>query len=284
MINRAYRNIFLIGVVGLFSLACSMTVPNNPPSIGEKQTMKISEPVPADKEVTTAVIRMGAGKLNLNGGSDQLIEGSVVYNVPALAPTLTTGDHTLTISQVAELHASPGSDMINDWTLTLGKTPLDLSINAGAYEGKMDLGGVPLTRLTIRDGASKDVINFSKVNPEKMTLLSYFTGASDVQMLNLANANFDQMRFEGGAGNFKLDFSGTLQRNAHVEIIGGVNNIQISIPKGMPTKIDLSKSFSNIDTDGTWTIHHKVYETEGNGPMLTMDVQSGMANVQLIQK
>ena len=207
MLKKSLRVIILIGVVAFFSLACSLNAPsNNPPKLGEKQTLTLSEPAPTDKSVTTATVRMGAGKLQISGGSNQLLEGSVIYNISSLAPNVVTGDHSLTISQASELHASPGGDMVNEWSLKFGKTPLDLSINAGAYEGNMDFGGIALSQLTVRDGASKDVINFSQVNPIKMDRLTYITGASDVELVNLANANFDQMRFEGGAGTFKLDF------------------------------------------------------------------------------
>jgi hypothetical protein len=148
----------------------------------------------------------------------------------------------------------------------------------------MDFSGVPLTQLSIRDGASKNVIQFNAPNPSKMTRLEYFTGASNVEMSGLANANFDEMRFEGGAGSFKLDFSGALQRAGHVQIVGGVNDIQLTIPKGMPVTINLTGSLSNVNTDGTWTVHNKTYTTDGSGPQLTIDVENGVGNLDLIQK
>jgi hypothetical protein len=274
----------VISVLFLSSLACSITLPVNRVQVGEKQTFNVSQPAPGDQAEMHATINMGAGTLKLAGGSNQLIEGQIVYNVASMDPSINTGDHSVSISQSNELHDIPSGDIVNDWNLKLGKTPIDLSINAGAYQGTMDFGGVPLTQLFIRDGASQVKVNFSEPNPQKMSRLEYDTGASNVEMDGLANANFDEMRFEGGAGSFKLDFSGKLQRDGHVQIVGGVNDIEITIPKGMPVTINLSGALSNVNTDGTWTIHGKTYEATGSGPHLTIDVENGVGNLNLMQK
>jgi len=227
---------------------------------------------------------MGAGKLSLSGGGDRLVEGKIIYNVPMLKPVIDSGEHSININQTGDLNGMPGSDFVNEWDLKLGKTPIDLSINAGAYTGSMDFSGVPLTQLVIRDGASKNTIVFSQPNPVKMARLEYYTGASNVEISGLANANFDEMRFEGGAGSFTLDFSGKLQRNGHVRIVGGVNDIHLTIPSGMPVTINLTGALSNVNTEGTWTTHGKTYTTAGSGPQLTIDVENGVGNLSLIQK
>jgi hypothetical protein len=276
--------LIILPVLVLTSLACSISIPSAQTQVGEKQTFTVSQAAPEDKSETHMIISMGAGDLTLTGGSDKLVEGKVVYNVPSLAPVVKNGDHSLSINQTGNLKGMPGNDLINEWDLKLGKTPLDLSINAGAYTGKMDLSGVALTRLVIRDGASKNTITFSQPNPAKMARLEYYTGASNVEMKGLAYANFDEMRFEGGAGSFKLDFSGQLQRDGHAQIVGGVNDIHVTIPKGMPVTINLSGSLSNVNTEGTWTTHGKTYQTEGSGPHLTIDIENGVGNLELIQK
>ena len=274
----------VLPILFLTSLACSVSVPVNQIQTGEKQTMAISEAAPEDASVTHMSISMGGGALSLAGGSGQLIEGSIVYNVAALAPVVKKGDHSVNISQAGELQGVPGSDLVNEWNLKLGKTPIDLLINAGAYQGSMDFSGVPLTQLVIRDGASKNIIRFNQPNPAKMTRLEYYTGASNVEISGLANANFDEMRFEGGAGSFELDFSGTLQRDGHVQIVGGVNDIRLTLPKGLPVIINLTRALGNVNTEGTWTIHGKTYETDGSGPRLMIDVENGVGNLDLIQK
>jgi hypothetical protein len=279
------KGLWISGVLLILtSLACSLTGPFSHVQVGKKEVLKVEEAVPADKAETHLTIGMGAGSLKLSAGAEKLVEGQITYNVSALKPTVKTGDHSLTISQSGELKNLPGEDLVNDWNLKLGQAPLDLSINAGAYDGNLELGGVPLTELSVRDGASRVKLNFNRANPEKMARLEYYTGASKVELSGLGNANFEEMRFEGGAGTFKLDFSGLLQRDGYVSVVGGVNDITLIIPKGTPAVITLSSTLSNVNTEGTWTIHNRVYETEGSGPKLTIDVDNGVGNLTLVQK
>jgi len=53
-----------------------------------------------------------------------------------------------------------------------------------------------------------------------METLRYVTGASNLKLSNLANANFASMIFEAG-GNYSLDFSGELRQDAVVTIEAG---------------------------------------------------------------
>jgi hypothetical protein len=41
---------------------------------------------------------------------------------------------------------------------------MDLTINAGAYRGTLELGDLSLTRLDINDGASQATVEFSMPN------------------------------------------------------------------------------------------------------------------------
>ena len=47
---------------------------------------------------------------------------------------------------------------------SLGESPIDLEITAGAYTAFMELGGLSLTNLTIKDGASDVNLFFSEKN------------------------------------------------------------------------------------------------------------------------
>ena len=66
-----------------------------------------------------------------------------------------------------------------------------------------------------------------------MNLFRYETGASLVTLTGLANANFSLFEFSGGAGNYTLDFSGELNRDATVSITTGLGNLRIVIPANL---------------------------------------------------
>lgn len=278
--------IILCAVIAMTALACSISVPDMPSvKVGETQTLEISEPPASGENPAEISIRMGAGKLDVRGGSKQLVEGKVQYNVVDWKPTVTRTGDRVEIQQLNQLkNAIPAHDILNDWELMLGDQPLRLDIEAGAYDGTLDFSGLSITHLEVSDGASNAKVTFNQPNPAQMDAFIYKTGASNVELRGLANANFERMEFSGGAGNYTLDFSGTLKRAASVTINGGVSETKVIIPKGMQSVIDLKGGLTNVSTKGTWTSDGSHYESSGEGPTLTIEINIGAGNVSLWQE
>jgi hypothetical protein len=278
----------IIIVLMLSTLACSFTVnlPNVKVTTGPTETLNLNESAPAGDQPAHVTLQMGAGTFDLAGGAKNLVEGSIRYNVPDWKPVVTRNSNGLTVKQEATGQVNvPGKDLINEWNLKLGDNqPIDLTVQAGAYQGKMDLSGLKLTNLSITDGASDNEVHFDSANPTEMDELSYKTGASQVKLYGLANANFKTMSFTSGAGNYELDFSGKLQRDATVDIKSGVSQVTIIIPEGMNAKVKNQAGISGIDTSGNWTTNGNIYTVEGEGPTLTINVDMGIGSLKLEQK
>ena len=271
------------------SLACSVNLPSIPRlKTGPTETITVNEAAPTDGSVPNVILNMGAGRLDLVGGSESLLSGEIRYNVAEWMPTLTNAAGIVTVTQgdSGDNVGLPeaGAQVVNEWDLMLGNTPMQLTVNAGAYDGVLNLSGVPLQTLSINDGASKAEVRFDSLNPQVMEKLSYKTGASTVKLAGLANANFTEMTFDGGAGDYTLDFSGALQQDASVKIVAGVSNVRLIIPAGMTAQVDVEGAISNVNTDGTWTVNDKHYEVAGSGPMLTITVQMGLGNLTLVSE
>ena len=141
------------------------------------------------------------------------------------------------------------SNIKNSWDLSLGNHPLNLSIEAGAYHAEYQFGGLALTNLTIKDGASDAKMDFASPNLTEMSLLSYETGASNVSLTGLGNANFASLVFHSGAGNFTLDFTGSLKRDGSVNIETGISNTTLVIPAGIPAQLTVEGGLSNVTYD-----------------------------------
>jgi hypothetical protein len=280
------KKIFIVVIVIMFtSLACSFNV-NVPKVTTEKETVyELSEAVPQNQETSELEIGMGAGRLNIIGGSDEWITGTIKYNVPIWNPNISKTSNGLRIIQETKNQVGiPKNNVINDWNIILGDHPTDLEINAGAYQGNLDLSGIPLTKLRISDGASQSNIKFETLNPVSMISLYYSTGASTVDFEGLANANFEKMVFEGGAGSYSLDFSGDLQRDTDIEITYGLGDVKIFIPKGVPANVIVDGGLNNVELSGTWNVSGNEYTLEGTGPQLFIKVKMGLGNLQLINQ
>lgn len=275
--------VLLLIALALPSLACSITV-NLPDRVktGTTQTFEISEDAPAGGETTKIHLEMGAGELEVGGGATQLIAGSVRYNVADWQPTVSREDGQIDIIQGSDGPINlPGNDVINEWNLSLGNSPIDLEVEAGAYQGTLDLSGVPIVNLSISDGASKGTVKFDTLNPAVMERLTYKTGASQVDLEGLGNANVKEIVFEGGAGSYTLDFSGDLQQDLSVKLSAGMSNVRINVPEDASIEVIVGGGLSNVSVSGTWTTNGDTYRRAGSGPKITITVSMGLGNLEL---
>lgn len=273
------RIIIAILVLSLASMACGFTIdlPEAPePGPEVKESITVADP---KSDRTRLSISFGAGDLKLSPGAKNLVDGTAVYNVADLKPEVTETGSSIEIKQGSLTSLPPIRDLKNEWDLQLGSMPMDLVISAGAYDGTIELGGLSLRSLDITDGASNVDLSFSAPNPVDMSILQYTTGASDVKLTGLANANFSTLAFSGGAGNFTLDFSGDLQKDGVVTIDSGFGNVSLLIPPDVSAKVTVESAAVNINPGSTWTQSGKDYLQEGTGPTLTFIVKMAAGNL-----
>ena len=268
-------------VLAFASMACGFDVDlpdrREPgPDVEESITVTAS----GDDE-TRLTISFGAGRLTLSPGAEDLVEGTVVYNFDELKPEIVEKEGSVEIKQGEFRDFVNLKDIKNDWNLQLGDMPIDLHINAGAYEGAYELGGLSLTGLTVKDGAADVELSFSEPNQSEMSVLRYETGASSVTLSGLANANFSTLIFSGGAGSYELDFSGELQDDAAVEIEAGAGDVQLIIPKGVNAEVTVESAIVSINHSSGWSQNGNDYTQDGEGPMLTIIVQMAAGNLTI---
>lgn len=271
--------ILAILVLALASLACgfSINLPARQKAGPEvKEEITVADP---GSDETRLTLSFGAGKLTLSPGAKNLVDGTAIYNVEDLKPQIQKNGSSIEIKQGDFHNLPPFDDMKNEWDLQLSDTPLDLAVNAGAYEGTLDLGGLALKSLTVRDGASHVDLSFLEPNQTEMSLLRYETGASDVKLTGLANANFSTLTFSGGAGNYTLDFSGELQRDAVVTIEAGLGNVTIVIPEDIESTVTVEGTAVNISHGSGWTQNGQKYTQSGSGPDIAILVKMAAGNL-----
>lgn len=286
----SFRFWSVVGVILLMvTAACRVRIPRTESVVlGQIRTLSLNEALPAASvPVMDVRIVMGAGDLKISGGSTQLLEGSVEYNVADWEPEVVRGDRSLELRQGMidrSIDLTALDRVVNRWSLQFGEAPVDLTISAGAYDGQMDLSGIPLTGLDISDGASHAEVVFDRPNPVEMEHLSYRTGASDVTLTGLGNANFRRMIFDGGAGSYALDFSGMLQQDALVTINGGLGDFTLTIPADTAAEVDFKGELMNVNTRGTWVLQDDLYISEGSGPLLKIEVNVGLGSITLVRE
>jgi hypothetical protein len=165
------------------------------------------------------------------------------------------------------------------YELEFGKErPFALTIETGASDFELNLGGIPLSRLVVRQGAGKFELGFPEPNPEPMELMDVSTGAAGIELENLANANFSEMRLTGGAAGYELDFGGTLSRDAQVNIETGLSGVEVTIPTATSARVVAETTLGSVDVGDGFTKREGAFVTEGalRGDTPTLAIRAGV--------
>ena len=236
-------------------------------------------------------IKFGAGKLDLIFGEEDVFIGNFQYDKSILKPNVQyeilgeTG--ILTLSQSIKKDLDLPFPYKNSWNLKLPSgVPLQLYINTATYSGDIDLTNLQIENLYFNSGASQTNIVFSQLNLIDLKNINIKTGASTIKMLGLANANFNEMNFTGGAGSYTFDFSGNLTKKSKVNINAGAAKIIFKIPSNMGTKI-IFRNFpaSKLDVRGFIKINDQTYISPEYGKSaaeLDIEIKGSFVDVEVI--
>lgn len=223
------------------TLACARNI--------EPQTVPIFVPYPEGFADASITLEFGAANIYVDATGTDLIEGNITYNTEGRHPAVVVNDNLVSIVQGGPSGIITGGT-INNWVLHFGtEMPFSLEITAGAYSGDWELGGLPLTALSINEGAASSIYSFSSANPRVMSKLDINSGAGSMELLDLANANFDSLLYDGGAGSLTVDFGGELMRDGVVDINAGACSIILIVPEDTPARIHIGGGVSNIEAD-----------------------------------
>jgi hypothetical protein len=284
MVNKSLLAVITLLVLSMLACSATFNIPSQKIQTGPTQTDEINVAALPAGEVADLRLDFGAGELTLNPGDQgTLVTGTATYNVKQLKPEVTvTGNEVVINNGDLKFNTLPVlKDFKNEWDLALGLDPMNLDIQAGAYQGRIELGGLALHSLKVVDGAADVELTFSSPNLVEMDALRYETGASQIHLTGLANANFSDMNFKGGAGEYVLDFSGELKRDATVTVDAGLSSVKIIVPEGTAARVIVDRGLANVDIDSGWEKSGNDYSTTGEGPELTINVNLGAGNLNL---
>lgn len=279
------RTTFIILVLLALTCSCTLKSPVTKIETGPTQTADLQVPLPTGGSSAALNLKFVTGELKLSPGADgYLAIGKATYNAPTFAPVLTSEGNVYTLSTgEQEIEGFPTFDeeLQNEWELQLGNVPLNLSIDAAAYTGNFELGGLALENLKIDEGGSDFTGSFSTPNPIEMATFSFNTGGSTMSLTGLANANFAEMNFEAGAGDYTLSFDGELKRDATIVIDAGISTLILIVPEGVNAVVSYEGGLSSVNTEGGWAKNGEIYTLSGDSPTLNITVTMGMGTLNL---
>jgi len=237
-------------------------------------------------------IDFGAGELKLlpNAGSGKLFEGRLAYRPNHGQPDLhysaggQTGYLTLETHSLKKIFSD--GDPKNQWDISFSpKVSHSFDIDIGACEAEMDFTGLPIEKLKLDLGAGEGRVRFDRPNPVVMEMLDIDAGASELEIKGLGNARFKKLKFDGGMGSFRLDFSGQTAMDGQAEISIGMGEVEIVLPRELGVRVYKEGALSSIDFDGDLEkVGDGVWETENYRTAkrrLIIDLSVGLGSAEV---
>lgn len=157
--NTKHLLINVVLLVALLLTSCSPKL-----RVGALKTESQSVEL-GDAESVNVEIKHAAGDLQVDSGTEKLLEANFTYNVDKLKPEVEYADGTLVVRE-PEVKGVPAlediADFRNKWDLRLNNdVPMNLSLDMGAGTSDLQLAGLSLTGLDINLGASESTVDLN---------------------------------------------------------------------------------------------------------------------------
>jgi len=266
-----------------------------------KKTNRIERSVDKTSEKSIyADISIGMGVITLNKGTNhKVFDGEFLYfnQSPDIEYEIVGDEGRLSIDfdefennekeedQNIKNLSSLNDLYENECRLRLSdKLPISLNLDLGVVKGELDLGGLQLQDISISSGVSQAYVNFEEPNPITLESFNIEAGVGDLELSKLGNANFEYFKFDGGIGNYVLDFTGEIKQSAEIDIEVGLGKVNIYLPRSAGVRINIEESFlTSLSIDDIYK-KDDVYYNDNWGKSdvsLDIDIESEVGKISI---
>ena len=211
-----------------------------------------------------AKIEMAVGRLSIGGGSDDLLDAEFIYNIEEWKPVIDYRVDGDTGRLVIEQHESKVGSFSRrakcNWNLRFGdEVPLDLAMEVGAGECRLDLERLPVSGLNLE------------------------FGAGDVDLIIGGSSTLTDLDLKAGAGDIMLDLSGDWDTDLDAWITAGVGKITIHLPADVGVRVETSKGIGKVTMQGLVRRgDYYINEAYGDSEVdLDIEVETGIGAIEL---
>lgn len=221
----------------------------------------------SEVERVTTRLSMGAGRLIVTGGADQLLEADFEYNQDSWKPEISfeerKGEGDILVEQpdfTDDLDIDLDDDQRNEWRIRLNdKVEQVLVCKIGAGQTELDLRGLSLTRVDIDAGVGEHEII-------------------------LTDTSLPEFSLDAGVGEVTIDLTGTWQNNFIAEIDGGIGELNLKVPANVGVRLDVSGGLGSVDVPSGYTKDGNTYTNAayaGADYRLDIDVDAGLGSIEV---
>ena len=220
------------------------------------RTMDVSRQA-RDTGAIAVHIDYAAGKLDLKPAMNAaLYRATVRYDADRAEPVATfdTASRVLALGvHLRGMHMTNGENEHDAGSMQAelsGAIPVDLSLELGAVEADLQLGGLRLTDLSLRSGAADVTARFDKPNPQPLRTMTLQVGAAEVKLLDAANSGVSRIVAEVGAGSLSIDFGGVLTHDVDITATLALGGLDLNVAPNDGVYVDERTLLGSFKKDG----------------------------------
>lgn len=240
------------------------------------------------EEALDVRIEYGAGRLQLRPAEEGILyRMEIRYDEEAFEPVADLEDDRLRLG-VDHLgrNVRIGKDQDGgEAEIELARDlPMELTLELGALRADLDLGGLSMTELDVRTGASETRLEVSSPNPVPMSRASFEVGAADFEARNLGNLDAEEIEVSAGVGAVTLEFTGAWRRNADVSVDLRLGSVELRFPRGLGVKIEKDTFLTSFDSQGLIKRGDAFYsiDWEDAERRVTVEVDAAFGGIQVV--
>lgn len=255
-------------------------------SVGELRTVDVVADAQGDPSHPANVeIKVSAGTLHLSAGGAHVVGGAVKSNVSSLDPKIVAGGDHVSITQGSPgTNASPwGSDLVADWRLTLGPSPLALSVETGAGSAELELGGLALKSLQVRSEAGPIHAGWNAPNALTADTLDIETGAGAIVLTDVARFGASKLRVHAGVGAIDISLGNKVDRDIVIDVEASAGSVTVKVPASVTARATVQRGVGGVTSEG-WKSEGSGYVlgAPGTSPRVTVNARTGAGSVTLV--
>jgi len=232
-------------------------------------------------------IRYGVGRLDLRSAEPGLLYSMRLrYDEEVYEPVADYEGNRLRLGvDVIQRKIRVGErDHVGQLDVALARgVPTDLDLEFGAGRADLDLGGLSLTRLDLRTGASETRLDVSSPNPERMRDATIEVGAAEFSARKLGNLNAAEIVISAGVGQVTLDFTGEWRRDADVVVDMGLGSLELRFPEGIGVRLRKNTFLTAFDSEGLIKRGDSYYSPDWDEAehRITLDVDAAFGSIEV---
>ncbi|MBX9929650.1 MAG: cell wall-active antibiotics response protein [Gemmatimonadaceae bacterium] len=218
------------------------------------QTLDAQRQAGGDTRPLAVRVEYAAGRLELKTAeAGTLYRARLRYDADRTDPVhrFDVDSRSLTIGVRSEGRRIHREDDAGSLRLELARgIPIDLTANIGAVEGELEFGGLSLTALALRTGASDLAVRVSSPNPIALTSATIDVGAAGAKFREFGNARAERIRANVGVGTLDLDLSGEWTGTIDLSATIALGGLTLRIPDDAGVEIDATSFLASFDKQG----------------------------------